>query len=62
LLAAGYGKKLRLIIIKNTLELENLFISKAIWDDIKNNKNIIANGEWKSLSFNDKGEMLNRLI
>ncbi|MDD4363042.1 MAG: lactate racemase domain-containing protein [Atribacterota bacterium] len=54
-------EKLRLIIVKNTLELENLLISKAIWDDLQNNKSIIANGDWEELSFNENKEIINRL-
>ncbi len=54
-------EKLRLIIVKNTLELENLLISKAIWDDLQNNKSIIANGDWEELSFNENKEIINKL-
>ncbi len=54
-------QKIRLLIMKNTLELEYLYVSELIWNEIKENKNILSIGEWTNLFFNDKGEMLNKL-
>ncbi len=49
--------KVRLLIMKNTLDLEYLYVSESIWDDIKNNKNIKSCGGWEQLSFTNDGEM-----
>lgn len=49
--------KVRLLIMKNTLELENLYVSESIWSDIQNNKNIKSCGSWDQLSFTNDGEM-----
>lgn len=56
-----HRNNLRLLIMKNTLDLEYLFVSKMIWDDIKNRKNIVAIGDWQNLSFEKNGKMLRRL-
>ena len=34
-------KDLKLLIIKNTLDLEYLYVSEAIWNKIKDNKNYL---------------------
>ena len=47
--------------MKNTLDLEYLYVSKAIWDEIKDNKNIEACGEWRKLTFTKNGKMKIRL-
>ena len=49
--------KVRLLIMKNTLDLEYLYVSESIWNDIKNNKNIKSCGSWEQLSFTNDGEM-----
>lgn len=49
--------KVRLLIMKNTLDLENLYVSESIWNDIQNNKNIQSCGSWDQLSFTNDGEM-----
>jgi len=48
---------LKLLIMKNTLELEYLYVSKAAWDEIKDDKNIDACGEWEKLAFAENGKM-----
>lgn len=52
---------LKLLIMKNTLDLEYLYVSKAVWDEIKDNKKIEACGDWKKLSFDKDGKMKIRL-
>ena len=52
---------LKLLIMKNTLDLEYLYVSKAVWDEIKDNKNIDACGEWVKLTFTKNGKMKTRL-
>lgn len=49
--------KVRLLIMKNTLDLEYLYVSESIWHDIKNNKNIKSCESWEQLSFTNDGEM-----
>jgi len=54
-------KDLKLLIMKNTLDLEYLYISEAIWNEIKNNNKIEACGNWEQLSFNSDGKMKIRI-
>ena len=48
---------LKLLIMKNTLDLEYLYVSKAAWEEIKDSKKIEACGDWEKLSFNHDGKM-----
>lgn len=50
-------EKIRFVIIKNTLDLEDLYVSESIWDDIKENKDIKSSGDWEELSFTHDGKM-----
>ena len=52
---------LKLLIIKNTLDLEYLYVSEAVWNEIKDNKNIESCGYWRKLTFGKNGKMINRL-
>lgn len=52
---------LNLLIMKNTLDLEYLYVSKKVWDKIKDDKNIEACGEWIKLSFTKNGKLKIRL-
>lgn len=52
---------LKLIIMKNTSDLEYLYVSETVWNKIKNNKNIKACGEWGKLTFDKNGRMKQRL-
>ena len=49
--------KVKLLYIKNTLELEYLYVTENIWNDIKENRNIQSCGDWEHLSFTDDGEI-----
>jgi len=55
------GTKPRIIIIKNTLKLDEMYISEAIWEDIKDKESILPKGDWEYLSFDSK-ENLNLII
>ncbi|MFW5872564.1 MAG: lactate racemase domain-containing protein [bacterium] len=50
-------KKLKFMVIKNTLDLEYLYVSERIWNDIKENKNIKSCGDWEEVSFTHDGKM-----
>jgi len=52
---------LKLLIMKNTLDLEYLYVSKAVWDEIKDNEKIETCGDWEKLSFTKNGKMKIRL-
>jgi len=52
---------LKLLIMKNTSNLEYLYVSKAIYNEIKDSKRIEACGDWEQLSFNDNGKIEIRL-
>jgi hypothetical protein len=50
-------QKLKIIFIKNTLNLEKMYVSKRVWDDLKSNKNIICEDYSHQLNFNKQGEL-----
>ncbi len=52
---------IKLLIMKNTLDLEYLYVSKAVWEEVKDDKNIEPCGEWENLLFNENGKMKIRL-
>jgi len=51
----------RIIIIKNTLKLDEMYVSKAIWEEIKDRESISATGEWESIKFDPLGQLLNTI-
>ena len=53
--------EIKLIIIKNTLNLEYLYVSKAIWDKIKDSQKVEVCGDWRKISFNRTGQINERL-
>ena len=52
---------LKILIMKNTLDLEYLYVSQAIWDDIKNDSQIEASGDWENIIFSQEGNLELRL-
>ena len=52
---------IKLLIMKNTLDLEYLYVSKAAWEEIKDNEKIETCGDWGKLSFDNEGKMKIRL-
>ncbi len=53
--------KPRIIITKNTLELDKMYVPKSIWEEIKDKKNITTAGNWKALKFNNRGNLLTKI-
>lgn len=51
------GEKPKVIIIKNTLNLEELYVSEAVWEEIKNKNNVETKGDWHSLDFDAGGKI-----
>jgi hypothetical protein len=51
------GIKPRIIIIKNTLKLDEVYVSEPIWEEIKDRKNILPLGNWEELKFNNEGRL-----
>lgn len=49
--------KVRLLMIKNTLDLEYLYVSESIWQEIKGKENIESSGDWEKLSFSNDGNI-----
>ena len=45
----------------STTDLEYLYISEAIWNEIKDSKKFKTCGNWEHLSFNSDGKMKIRL-
>jgi len=55
------GIKPGIIIIRNTLKLDEMLVSEAIWEEIKNQKNISAIGSWEKITFNRRGNLTLRI-
>ena len=53
------GIKPTIILIRNTLKLDEMFVSENIWEKIKNNISTIGN--WKKLTFDDIGNLTLRV-
>ena len=51
----------RIIIIRNTLKLDEIYVSKAIWEEIKEKQSISSIGNWETMQFNESGELLNKI-
>ncbi len=49
--------KPRIIIIKNTLKLDEILVSEPVWEEIKERKNILLLGNWEELKFNNEGRL-----
>jgi hypothetical protein len=48
-------------IIRNTLKLDELFVSNPVWKEIKALETIEAIGDWQSLSFDEYGNLTLRI-
>jgi hypothetical protein len=51
----------RIIIIKNTLKLDEIYVSEAIWEEIKDKKHITSTGDWETMQFDPSGELMNKI-
>lgn len=51
----------RIIIIKNTLKLDEMYVSEAIWEEIKDKQDISSIGDWETMQFNESGGLLNKI-
>jgi len=49
--------KARIIIIKNTLKLDEMYVSEPIWEEIKGRDNILSSGNWEELKFDNEGNL-----
>jgi len=55
------GVSPRIVIIKNTLKLDEMYVSEAIWREIKNKESISSIGDWESIEFDQSGELVNKI-
>jgi len=55
------GKKPRIIIIRNTLKLDELYVSENIWEEIRDRANINSLGDWEKLGFDIHGNLMLRI-
>jgi hypothetical protein len=51
------GTPPRVVIIRNTLKLDELYVSEPIWRQIKDRPNITPSGEWERIEFDGNGEL-----
>jgi hypothetical protein len=55
------GTKPRIAIIRNTLKLDELYVSDPIWDEIRKKANIRSYGKWEELRFDQQGNLVLRI-
>lgn len=55
------GVQPRLMMIRNTLQLDELYISENIWEEIKNRPHIRSCGDWEKLAFDPQGNLMLRV-
>jgi hypothetical protein len=55
------GEEPLVAIIRNTLKLDELFVSNPVWKEIKALETIEAIGDWQSLSFDEYGNLTLRI-
>jgi hypothetical protein len=55
------GMKSRIAIIRNTLKLDELYVSDPIWDEIRGKPNIRLCGDWEELRFDQQGDLILRI-
>ena len=51
------GTRPRIVVIKNTLKLDEMYVSEPIWEEIKNRPVIRPGGDWEKLSFDAQGNL-----
>jgi hypothetical protein len=52
------GTKPRIMIINNTLKLDEILVSEPIWEEIKERKNILPLSSWEELKFDNEGNLV----
>jgi len=52
------GTKARIIIIKNTLKLDEMYISEPVWEEIKDQNNILPLSSWEEIKFNNERDLV----
>jgi hypothetical protein len=55
------GTKPRIVIIKNTLKLDEIYVTEPIWEEIKGRKTITPSGDWEELNFDNSDNLLTRI-
>jgi hypothetical protein len=55
------GVKPRVAIIKNTLKLDEIYVSEPVWEEVKNRANIRPAGNWETLTFDPQGNLALRV-
>jgi hypothetical protein len=51
----------RIVIIRNTLKLDEMYVSRAIWEEIKGNQGISSIGDWEDMQFTKSNELINKI-
>jgi hypothetical protein len=51
------GKRPRIILIRNTSRLDEMLVSEAVWDEIKDREEIVSKGSWGKLIFEKNGNL-----
>jgi len=51
----------RVVIIRNTLKLDELYVSEPVWQEIKDRPDIRAAGDWVPIGFDENGELTQRV-
>jgi len=55
------GTEPRMMIIRNTLKLDELYVSENIWEEISNRTDMRPCGDWEKLRFDHQGDLMLRV-
>lgn len=55
------GTEPRMMIIRNTLKLDELYVSENIWEEISNRSDMRPCGDWEKLRFDHQGDLMLRV-
>jgi nickel-dependent lactate racemase len=55
------GAKPRIVIIRNTLKLDELYVSDPVWEEIRDAPTIRSVGDWEQLQFDSRGSLTLRI-
>jgi hypothetical protein len=49
------------VVIRNTVKLDEMYVSETVWEEVKGRTNIRPTGDWENLSFDSQGNLTLRV-
>jgi len=49
------------VVIRNTLKLDEMYVSETVWEEVKGRTNIRPTSDWENLSFDSQGNLTLRV-